>query len=78
MPNVQRTHGMRSSGRKVRNPGALAYWRRKQKLEANPDEMRVWMLSCAECEHFGSVHMSLRRLRAANLVCSECGALIRR
>jgi hypothetical protein len=62
----------------IYNPGGLAYWKRKQKLEANQDEERVWMLTCEECEHIGTVHVTLRQLRQANLICSECGVPIRR
>lgn len=47
-------------------------------MESRIDEVRYWLLTCDECEHIGSVEITLRRLRAANLICSECGAPIRR
>lgn len=78
MPSAQRTNGMRPTHRKVYNPGGLSYWKRKQKLEANQDEPRVWMLTCEACGHLGSVHVSLRQLRESNMICSECGVPVSR
>lgn len=62
----------------IRNPAAFSVWKRRQGMTARIDEPRVWMLTCAECEHLGSVHLSLRRLRAARLTCSECGCVFRK
>jgi transcription elongation factor Elf1 len=76
VPDAQRQNTTRSTP--IRNWAALSHWKRKRKMEARLDEPRVWMLECDECEHLGSVHISLRRLRAANLVCSECGAVLRK
>lgn len=76
MAYAQRQNGTRPTRRKVYSPGGLAYWKRKQKLEASPDEVRAWILTCGACGHIGTVDCSLRRLRAANLVCSECGAVL--
>jgi transcription elongation factor Elf1 len=47
-------------------------------MEARIDEVRTWSLTCNKCEHTGIVQITLRRLRAANLICSECGAPIKR
>jgi transcription elongation factor Elf1 len=62
----------------IYNPGGLYHWRRKKRLESNQDEERTWSLTCKHCDHNGTVHMTLRQLRAANLICSECGAALRR
>lgn len=78
MPSVQRSHGTRAERRRVHNPAGLSYWKRKQKLEANPDQERDWLLTCRECGHVGMITCSLRRLRARNLVCSECGVVLTR
>lgn len=80
MPDLQRPSSTRSKpkGTEVRNWAALSHWRRKRKMEDRIDEVRFWMLTCDDCEHIGSVETTLRRLRAANLVCSECGAVIRK
>lgn len=40
------------------------------------NEVRPWMLTCASCEHTGFVDTTLKRLRAANLKCSACGAYL--
>jgi transcription elongation factor Elf1 len=37
------------------------------------DEVRAWMLTCDHCEHIAMVTITLRRLRAAKLICSACG-----
>lgn len=42
------------------------------------DDVRWWILTCEECEHVGSIEITLRKLRAANLICSECGVPIKR
>jgi transcription elongation factor Elf1 len=42
------------------------------------NEVRVWMLTCHECGHEGMVETTLKRLRAANLICSQCGKPIKR
>jgi rRNA maturation endonuclease Nob1 len=47
-------------------------------MERRIDEVRYWFLRCHECEHAGGVEATLRQLRSANLVCSECGAVIRK
>lgn len=36
------------------------------------NEPRVWQIKCPACEHTGTVYITLRRLRQANLKCSEC------
>lgn len=56
----------------VRNWGALSHWKRKKSMESRIDEVRVWELRCPGCEHEGFVTVSLRRLRASNLICSQC------
>jgi transcription elongation factor Elf1 len=53
--------------------------RRKRRAAANWkkwNEERWWFLTCPGCEHQGEVHMTLTRLKAANLKCSECGTYI--
>lgn len=50
--------------------------RRIQDAKRRLDEVRVWMLTCRECGHEGEVLTALWRLRAARLVCSECGTPI--
>ena len=75
MPRAQSKNGTRS---KIRNSGGLSYWKRKRKMEERLDEVRYWFLRCHSCEHSGGVEVSLRKLRAANLICSECGVPIRR
>lgn len=50
--------------------------RKGTKRDARMDDVRVWMLTCADCGHMGSVTIALRHLRAATLVCSECGVPI--
>lgn len=64
MHDVQRRHGTPS--------------RRRRSIEDRIDEVRDWILTCEECEHVGCVNLSLRRLRAVNLICSECGVPIKR
>lgn len=64
MHGAQRWHGTQS--------------RRRRSIEARIDEVRDWILTCEECEHVGGVETTLRRLRRANLVCSECGTVIRK
>ena len=78
MPDAQRQNGTRSKRSGVRSWAALSHWRRKQRMEERLDEVRYWLLTCSECEHLGGVEVSLRKLRAANLICSECGVPIRR
>jgi ribosomal protein S27E len=36
------------------------------------NEPRVWQIKCPACEHTGTVFITLRRLRQANLKCTEC------
>lgn len=48
--------------------------RRIQDAKRRLNEVRTWSLKCRECEHVGDVTTTLRRLRAAKLVCSACGA----
>lgn len=53
--------------------------RRKRRAAANWrkwNEVRPWWLICTSCEHEGCVETTLKRLRAANLKCSECGAYL--
>jgi transcription elongation factor Elf1 len=69
---------MRPKRNVIYNPAALSAWRRRQKMEANLDEERTWSLTCRHCEHVGVVHVTLRQLRAARLVCSECSMPIGR
>lgn len=45
-------------------------------MEARLDEVRYWFLRCQDCNHAGGVEATLRRLRMAKLICSECGAVI--
>lgn len=52
--------------------------RRIQDAKRRLNEVRCWMLRCRECDHEGDVTTTLRRLRAARLVCSSCGAPIER
>jgi len=80
VPDAQRQSSMRSKpkGSAVRNWAALSHWRRKRKMEERIDEVRFWLLTCDECEHVGSIEVTLRRLRSANLICSECGVPIRK
>lgn len=40
------------------------------------NEVRPWMLICPSCEHQGIVNVTLRRLKAANIKCSACGAYL--
>jgi transcription elongation factor Elf1 len=61
---AQRHHGMQS--------------RRRRSIEDRIDEVRDWLLTCEDCEHVGVVAVTLRQLRRANLICSECGVPIRR
>lgn len=63
---------------KVRNWAALGHWKRKRQMNERIDEVRGWMLTCDECEHVGFIEITLRRLRSANLICSECGVPIKR
>jgi hypothetical protein len=46
-------------------------------MEDRIDEVRFWFLRC-ECGHSGGIEASLRKLRSANLICSECGIPIKR
>jgi transcription elongation factor Elf1 len=48
---------------------AAARWRKW-------NEPRPWLLTCPSCEHIGTVHTTLKKLRAANLKCSACGAYL--
>lgn len=48
---------------------AAATWRKW-------NEERDWNLTCPSCEHEGEVHATLKRLKAANLKCSACGAYL--
>lgn len=50
--------------------------RRIQDAKRRLDEVRVWHLTCRACDHEGEVTIALRRLRAARLVCTECGTPI--
>ena len=52
--------------------------RRIQDAKRRLNETRVWWLTCGHCEHEGEVFTTLRRLRAANLVCSNCGEPVKR
>ena len=47
-------------------------------MEQRIDEVRYWLVTCEECEHVGGIECTLRRLRSANLICSECGVPIKR
>lgn len=40
------------------------------------NEVRPWWLTCPACEHEGCVETTLKRLRSANIKCSECGAYL--
>jgi transcription elongation factor Elf1 len=40
------------------------------------NEVRPWHLTCPSCEHDGFVNTTLKRLRAANIKCSACGAYL--
>lgn len=40
------------------------------------NEVRPWALKCPACEHEGFVNTTLKRLKASNLKCSECGAYL--
>ena len=44
---------------------AAARWRKW-------NEPRPWLLKCPGCEHSGTVTTTLKRLRASNLICSQC------
>lgn len=39
------------------------------------NEVRGWMLTCDACGHSAIVTTTLKRLRAATLVCSQCGVV---
>lgn len=52
--------------------------RRIQDAKRRLNEVRCWFLTCRECGHEGDVMITLKRLRAANLICSGCGAPIKR
>jgi len=40
------------------------------------NDVRPWMLKCPICEHSGTVQTTLRKLKAANIKCSACGAYL--
>jgi transcription elongation factor Elf1 len=40
------------------------------------NEVRSWWLTCRDCGHTAPVETTLRRLRAATLVCSQCGCVL--
>lgn len=61
-----RTRGKPSLDERER---AAARWRKW-------NEVRAWHLVCSACEHDGYVNTTLKRLRAANLKCSSCGAYV--
>jgi hypothetical protein len=42
------------------------------------NEVRPWWLTCHACGHQAAVTTTLKRLRAATLVCSECGVVLER
>lgn len=65
-----------NQARRIRNPAALSYWRRRRNLEGRIDEIRYWQLRCPSCGHVGGIETSLRKLRAASLICSACGAYL--
>ena len=44
---------------------AAAQWRKW-------NEVRPWLLRCPGCEHEGWVDTTLKKLRASNLICSQC------
>lgn len=50
--------------------------RRRADAYAKWNEVRPWFLRCPSCEHEGTVETTLKRLRAANLKCSACGAYL--
>lgn len=52
--------------------------RRIQDAKRRMNEVRTWFLTCRACEHEGEIVASLKRMRAANLVCSECGVPVKR
>jgi len=52
--------------------------RRRESIERRIDEVRDWILICDSCEHIGCVELTLRRLRSAKLICSQCGIPVRR
>lgn len=63
---------------KVRNWAALGTWKRRRQMNERIDEVRYWFLRCKECEHSGGIEATLRKLRSANLICSQCGVPMRR
>ena len=50
--------------------------RRDQAMTRKWNDVRPWILTCPSCEHIGTVETTLKRLRAANLKCSECGTYV--
>jgi transcription elongation factor Elf1 len=63
---MQRTEGRPSLDQRERSAAAWRKW----------NEPRVWSLTCPSCEHEGTVHTTLKRLRSSNLKCSACGAYL--
>lgn len=63
---MRRTARQESLDRRER---AAANWRKW-------NEVRPWLLTCPSCGHSGTVHTTLKKLRASNLKCSECGAYL--
>lgn len=59
---MQRTQRRTSLDQRER---AAASWRKW-------NEVRPWLLRCPGCEHEGWVETTLKRLRASNLICSQC------
>jgi transcription elongation factor Elf1 len=64
--NVQRRCGMQGRpGHQNERDRAAARWRKW-------NEPRDWTLHCPGCDHEGTVHTTLKRLRSSNLICSQC------
>lgn len=64
---MQRTQPRRSN--LDQRDRAAANWRKW-------NEVRHWDLKCPSCDHEGTVHMTLKRLKASNLKCSACNAYL--
>jgi len=52
--------------------------RRIQDAIRRLNEERCWSLTCRECGHEGVLVITLKKMRSANLICSECGVPIKR
>jgi len=66
---MQRTHGRPSRSNLDQRERAAAQHRKW-------NEERVWLLRCPSCDHEGEAFATLKRLKAANIKCSACGAYL--